>query len=61
MKGWVTEIHLRKAGGSHESACTHALDAAQILMSAGYDVTLKSTLPDIPTGTTKAEGGADDE
>jgi hypothetical protein len=55
MKGWITEIHLRKTGGSHSEACSHALDAAQILMSSGYDVTLKATLPDIPLGSKKEE------
>lgn len=52
MKGWVTEIHLRKDDGSHEEACAHALTAAQVLMSMGYDVTLRPTLPDIGQGST---------
>jgi hypothetical protein len=61
MKGWITEIHLRKSDGSHKDACEHALDAAQILMSAGYDVTLKATLPDIGTGIVKENKDGIDE
>jgi len=50
MTGWVTEIELRQKGGSHTLACATALDAAALLMKAGYDVTLKATIPDISTG-----------
>ena len=60
-QGWVTEIHLRQpAGISHEVAYANALDAAQKLMEAGYDVTLKPTLPDIPVGTRSANWDDDE-
>jgi hypothetical protein len=59
-EAWITELHLRQPGDmSHEVAYTNALDAAQMLMAAGYDVTLRPTLPD--TKTTRSTGWNDDD
>lgn len=59
---WVTAIELRQPSNiSHEVAYANALDAAQSLMAAGYDVQLRPTLRDLPTPSFSDdwEGGMD--
>lgn len=44
MPDYTTVIELHQAGVSHEVAFQHALDAAETLVRAGFDVQLKPTL-----------------
>ncbi len=60
---WITEVHLRQSSDlTWEEAYERVLDAAQALMAAGWDVTLRPTLPDtVGTSKFESDGSASNE